>query len=533
MNFWADLQKSWREFWSKLTRSQQIITVVAPLLLAAALITLLIWAGRPQYVPIFTKIDLASAAQVRNKLVDLKIPYQPADGGTTLLVPEKQLAEARLQLASAGLPQGSKFSFDSINQIHLGETDADRKLRYKLGLQSELSDTLKTLSGVQDASVQVVTPEPSLFVNVNNEKPATAAVTLKLVPGTKMTDEQIRGVANLLAASVEGLQPENVTIIDTNGNVLSDVLSKSKDLGNLSGSQLQIQQTVEDKIQKSVQTMLDRALGAGNAVVRANVTLDFDQIKIVSETHGPGALVSKQGTNESSSNGTPSGSVPGTASNVPGYQTPQTTGSVSTSIKTSTTENYDPDKIQKEQVVSPGAVKRLSISVMADSGKVDQAHLDQIKGIVASAAGIDTARGDQIQVAAIPFNTTAAQQEKDAIARVEKNQRYMQYIEIGAAALVGLIFLLFMLRSQSKRKRGVRQLTLGHGDQPISVIKAEEILLAQQRAEEEAQAKLAQKKTRTVAELEKQKIKEAVELYTRNNTDEVARLIKTWLSEER
>lgn len=531
MNFsWANLSKSLQEFWQKLTRPQKIITALAPLLVAGALITLILWASRPQYVPLFTKIDEASAAQVRNKLVDLKIPYQLGDGGTTISVPQKQVAEARLQLASAGIPQGSKFSFDFLNQIHLGETDSDRKLRYKLGLQTELADNLKSLSGVQDASVQIVIPEPSLFNNPDN-KTSTAAVTLKLTPGTKLNVDQIRGIANLMAASVEGLQTQNVTIIDTNGNVLSDDLQNNNTPGHMTGNQLQLQQMVEDKVKKSLQTMLDQAWGVGNTIVRTTATLDFDQTKIVSETHGPGALVSQQTTSENTSNGTNPGTVPGTNSNVPGYQT-QAGSSTSTSTKNSDTKNFDPDKIQKEQVVSPGAIKRLTISVLANSDKVNQTQLDQIKALVGSAAGVDAARGDVIEVAAIPFDSSAMQQEKDAMAKLEKNQRYLQYAEIGAAALAGLIVLLFLLRSRSKRSRSAKELKLDAGGHPISVGAAEEILLAQQRAEEEAQAKLAQKKSKTADEIEKQKIKEAVELYTRNNADDVARLVKTWLSED-
>lgn len=531
MNFsWAAIVESVRGFWAKLTRVQKVMTIATPLIVAIAFISLILWASRPQYTPLFTKINETEAAAVRNKLVELKIPYQLADGGSTISVPAKQAAEARLQLASSGVPQGSKFSFDSLNQLHLGETDADRKLRYVLGLQDELANTLNTLTGVQDALVHVVMPEPSLYVD--KEKAATAAVTLKLVPGTKMTDEQVRGVANLLAASVEGLQPENVTILDTSGNVLSDRIAKQNTPTGLTGSQLQLQQAMENKIEKSVQSMLNSAFGAGSTIVRASASLNFDQVKEVSELHGPGATVSKQTTDEQATNGTSQGGVPGTTPNTGNAATYQQVGgaTTSTSTKKSSTENFSPDKTQTERVVAPGTIKRLSISVMADQSRVDQAHLDQIKGIVASAAGIDTTRGDNIQVAAIPFDTTAAQAQKAALAALEQKQRYIQYAEMGAVALAGLFLLLFALRSRAKHRREAAGLLLNQGE-PLPFNTAEEFLLAQQRAEAEASAKLEQKKSKSAAEIEKQKIKEAVETYSRNNSDEVARLLKTWLSE--
>ena len=525
---WAGIRQSVKTFWNKLSSPQKIITVLAPLVVAVALFSLITWASTPQYIAIFTKLNDADAGAITTKLKDLKADYKLADNGSTIMVPEQSSADIRLQLASAGLPAQSKFSFDSLNTMHLGETDADRKLRYVLGLQNELENTLKTLNGVQDVHVNIVMPDPSLFVD--SQKPATAAVTVKLVPGTKLGDDQVRAIANLMAGSVEGLQMENVTIVDTGGNVLSDVLGKSGDPSRLTGTQYQLKQTVEEDTRKSVQSMLDRVLGSAKTVVRISAVLDFNQIKITKQTNGPGAVVSEQSSTGTTTNGTAAGGTPGPTTNtVPTYPT-GTSGVNSTSTTASATKNYQVDTTQEEQVVSPGAVKRLSVSVMADADTINQAQLDQIKTIVASAAGVDATRGDQIQVAAIPFNKTDLQQAKLAIDNAEKRQQLVTYIEIGAAVLFGLFFLMMLLRSRSKKARAGKMMGL-NGTQPVSLAEAE-LLMAQQSAEEEAKLKFAQKKTRTVDELQKQKTKESVELYSKNNPDEVARLMKTWLSEE-
>ena len=526
---WAGIQQSVKTFWNKLSSLQKIITVVAPLLVAVALISLITWASTPQYVAIFTKLNDTDAAAIMTKLKDLKADYKLADNGSTIMVTQQTSADIRLQLASAGLPQASKFSFDNLNTMHLGETDADRKLRYVLGLQNELENTLKTLNGVQDARVHIVMPEPSLFVD--SQKSATAAVTVKLVPGIKLGDDQVRAIANLMAGSVEGLQPENVTIVDTSGNILSDVLGKSGDPKQLTGTQYQLQQMVEMDIQKSAQSMLDRVLGSGKAVVRINVALDFDQIKRTKQTNGPGAVVSEQSSTENTTNGTAAGGVPGVTTNegVPTYPA-GTTGVNSTSTKANATKNYQVDTTQEEQVVSPGAVKRLSVSVMADSDTVTQAQLDQIKTIVASATGVDQTRGDQIQVAAIPFNKTDSQQEKIAMENAQKRQQMVIYAEIGAVALLGLVFFLVFLRNRSKKARTEKMLGLNNSE-PVTLADAE-LLMAQQSAEDEVKLKLAQESSKSVEEIQKLKAKEAVELYSRNNPDEVARLMKTWLSEE-
>lgn len=529
---WAGIQKSIREFWGKLSRPQKVITVAAPLAVAIALFSLLYWAGNPQYVAIFIKQSDAEAGAITTKLKDLKIDYQLADNGSAILVPQKQAAEIRLELANAGLPQGSKFSWsDSLNQMRVGETEADRRLRYILGLQNELETTLKSLNGVADARVSVVMPEPTLFVE--KEKATTAAATLKLNPGINFADDQVRAIANLLSASVEGLQPENVTIVDTSGNVLSDAIGKKNEPGRMTATQLQLKQTTEENIQKSVQSMLDRVF-PGKTVVRANVTLDFDQVTTNSVKNGPSAVVSEADTAEKSTNGTGAGAAAGVTSNVlTGYPSPVGTGSSSTSEKTSSTKNYQVDTTQEQRIQNQGDIKRLSVSVMLDADSVSEEQANQIKTIVASAAGILEARGDEIQVAALPFDKTGLQQQAKEFADAARKEQIRTYIELGAGALLGILFLLFIFRIRSKRRKENISFGLGQGLHPVPLAAAEELLLAQQEAEQEAELKLAQKKQKSSDEIQRQKVKEAVELYARNNPDEVARLVKTWLAEER
>lgn len=526
---WARIKESIKTFWGNLSRPQKIITVMAPLLVAGALVYLIMWAGRPQYVPIFTELSDSDAGAITTKLKDLKADYKLADNGATILVPQQTSADIRLQLASAGLPQESKFSFDSLDTMRLGETDADRKLRYVLGLQNELENTLRTLSGVKDARVHIVMPEPSLFIE--SQKSATAAVTLDLAPNTQLGEDQVRAIANLLSGSVEGLQPENVTIVDTSGNVVSDLLRKKDDPEKLSVTQYQLKQTLEEDTRKSLQSMLDRVLGPGKAVVRVSAVLDFDQKKIVKQTNGPGAVVSEQSTNESTTNGTgAAGGTPGLPANgAPTYPTAANVNSTST--KVTNTNNYQVDTTQEEQVVSPGSIKRLSVSVMADADTVNQDQLDQIKTIVGSAAGVDAARGDDIQVAAIPFNKTDLQNDILAMENARKQQQLIILGSIGAAALIGLIIFIVYMRRRAKKAKAEKMLEL-EDSLPVSEADAE-LLLAQQMAEEEAKQKLAQKNAKSVDEIQKQKVKEAVELYARNNSDEAARLMKTWLSEDK
>ena len=297
------------EFWKKLTTAQKVVLLVAPLIVAIALFSLIFWASRPEYVALFNRLNVTEAGQITAKLQELNYPYKLAEGGTTILVPQKDVAEVRLQLANAGLPKESTFSFENLDQIRLGETDADRKLRFVLGLQNELEKTIKTLDGVDYARVHIVMPEESLFLE--EQKQATAAVTVKTTYGTALNEDQVRAIANLLAYSVEGLTTENVSIVDTNGNVLSDFLSANNTPHKLTANQIQVQQAVETNIQKSVQSMLDKVFGSGSTVVRANAKINFDQRTITSQISENGALVSRQETAESSTNEVAPGGVVG------------------------------------------------------------------------------------------------------------------------------------------------------------------------------------------------------------------------------
>jgi flagellar M-ring protein FliF len=191
------------------------------------------------------------------------------------------------------------------------------------------------------------------------------------------------------------------------------------------------------------------------------------------------------------------------------------------------------DTTQEQRIKNQGDIKYLSVSVMLDADSVSEDETNQIETIVAAAAGIQESRGDQIQVAALPFDKTNLLQLEREFADAEQKEKLRFYAELGAGALLGILFLILVLRTRSKRKREKFPLGLRGELRPVPLAAAEELLLAQQQAEQEAEFKIAQQRQKSSEEIQKQKIKEAVELYARNNPDEVARLVKTWLAEER
>jgi len=526
----AEIINSLQNFWKKLTHPQKVLLVVMPLIVAITLLTLIFWASRPQYVDLFTKLQTNQAGAITAKLKELKVTYQLADNGATIQVPQKDVSEVRLELANAGLPAQSTFSFDYLNQTRIGETEADRRLRYILGLQNELEQTIGTMDGIEYARVHIVMPEQSLFSD--QQKDTTAAVTVKRKYGPELSESQVRAVANLLAYSVEGLTTDKVTIADTDGNVLSDVLGSSGSPQKLTANQLQVQQAVENNLLKSVQSMLDKVFGAGTTIVRVSAALDFNQKKITSQTNVDGAVTSRQQTTEKSSNTSANGGVPGTTTNVPGYPVTSQNGTTSTSEKTSTSEAFQPSVTQQETIVSPGQIKRLTVSVLADSDSITQQQLTDINGIVSSAIGSDTNRGDLVQVARLPFNKTTQLEEKAAMEEAARKEQLLFYGQIGVGVLAAIIALVFLLRFGSKKKNRLEGIDISVAQKLVTLEEAEQILASQLEAERVADLKLARKKVKSSDEIEKEKVRQEVEKYAKQNPDDVARLVKTWLTEE-
>ena len=163
----------------------------------------------------------------------------------------------------------------------------------------------------------------------------------------KWEENQIKAIANLLAHSVEGLATDKVTIVDTNGNVLSDILDDGSVQG-LTASQLEYQKAVEDNIQNPVQTMLDRVLVLITTIVRVSATLDLDQKRITSQTSSEGAVTSRQETSETSSNTSAEGGLAGTPTNIPEYEFVGQTDTTSSSERTSLSETFQPSVTQEE-----------------------------------------------------------------------------------------------------------------------------------------------------------------------------------------
>ncbi|MDA8218729.1 MAG: flagellar basal-body MS-ring/collar protein FliF, partial [Dehalococcoidales bacterium] len=407
-------------------------------------------------------------------------PYQLAADGTTVRVPASKVYEVRLQLAAEGLPTGGAVGFELFDRTNLAVTDFAQRLNYQRGLEGELARTIGTLGPVASARVHLVIPEPELYKQ--KEQEATASVVLGLRPGRGLDDKQVRAIANLVAGSVEGLKPSNLTIVDTAGNMLTDGQAKDSSLGTLSSGQMEIQRAYERFQASRVQAMLDRVLGPDKATVTVNAVLNWDQVEQSIETYGPdgqpGQLRSESETRELyPGSGTAIGGIPGPSSNIPSYvgvgetrttptptsadQVTPTPASANQATPTPASDsqngdygridvvrNYEISKTVEHVVQAPGSVKRMSVAVVLDE-LADQSHLEEISNTISAAVGLDESRGDVISVTSLPFDRSLQAEDTAAAEQAQQMQLY-QTIGFAAAAVLAVIFLGLFLRRLSK-----------------------------------------------------------------------------------
>ncbi|MDQ3809082.1 MAG: flagellar M-ring protein FliF, partial [Chloroflexota bacterium] len=431
-----------------LTRIQQIGLG----LLAAVGLGLLVLVGTigraPDTAVAFSGLSTDEAALVVDKLKTAKIPYELAEGGI-VRVPSGQIQEARLALAGSGL--GGKpvagSGFELFDQNSFGQTEFTQKVNYQRALENELARSIARLDAVDSARVHLVLPQPTLFTSQQRE--ATASVILKLKAGKRFDTAQARSIANLVASSVEGLKPQNLTIVDVNGNMLN----REEGLGaGLSTKQLEQQRSYESTLERDLQAMLDRVLGTNRAAVRVSATMDWDQIEQTNESYTPAdqaqtpVRTSHEVTETSSNSGPGAGGVPGPAANngaVPTYQA-QTGGANGASSRTERDMTYELNKSVQKIVRAPGAVKRLSVSVMLDDDPTNATPslLPTVQNAVTAAAGIDAARGDVLTVTSLAFNRADLQSTQQAMEQAAQREQYISYARLGALALGPLLMLI-------------------------------------------------------------------------------------------
>ena len=526
-----------REGWSKLSLNQKVMVAGGILLLLSTLIFLVKQGSSSKFEVLYSDLNAKDAAAIVERLDEEKIQYRLTDNGSTIMVPTEVKYITRLKLASEDLPQG-EVGFELFQESSFGETQTDKKVKYREALQGELARTIQRLENVSAAKVNIAIPEQSLFSD--NEQATKASVVVNTINGTALGAREVRSIINLVANSVEGLEPENVVIVDQYGSLLSDgvVVSPEANAAGTLQMQLDIQRAYETAKQNAIQSMLDKTLGKDNSVVRVNVELNFNSVQETSEkyTHDPeGPFVrSEQILKESSTNSSENAGIPGTDTNIPQYQEVDTGSSNSSYDKSDKTSNYEINKTETFTQYALGHVKYdyLTASVFVDNegaakanlGENNEERAQKIRNIVAAACGLRENRSDEnvrladnISVEFIDFYTEP-EPEPLQLSGLDKimTSPLMPYILAGLAVLVTAIIVLI-----SRRRKGESEIL---DDGEIDGFEAE--------ADEEISIQDLMGKSLTPEEKERQKIKAEIENLIDQSPESAAQVVKAWLMED-
>ena len=403
------------------------------------------WSAAPSYTALYSNLSAKDAAEVTSQLGTKGVAYKLGDGGSTILVPRAEVYQLRIDLSSAGLPSTGQPGYALLDKQGITTSEFRQRVDYQRALEGELANTIGAINGVSSATVHLVIPKDDLFSR-DASKP-TASVLVQQAAGATIPASQVQGIVHLVASSVEGLDPADVTVTDGNGRVLS-----SGDDGLAIGDARNEQQSgFEAQLAKSIEELLAPVVGDGKAVVKVTAALDFDKKQTTSETFGtkdPPLVV-----NESTSSETYTGTDPDAATGVLGPDGGQTTTGQSGNYDKETADrSYAVDKVTEQVETAPGKLTRLSVAVLLDSkaGNVDQ---QAIGDLVSAAAGIDEARGDTVEVSSMAFDTSAQDAAQDALKDEQAAERQNQLLALartlGSVFLVAIV-LFFAFRSARK-----------------------------------------------------------------------------------
>ncbi|PZF31232.1 flagellar basal-body MS-ring/collar protein FliF [Curtobacterium sp. MCPF17_051] len=485
--------------------AQRTIAILAIAALVLGGIALASWLGKASYAPLFTGLAAADASSITDQLQTDGVPFQLTDGGATILVPQAQVYSERLKAASNGLPSSNEGGYSLLDEMGVTSSEFQQDVTYKRAMEGELAKTIGAMDGVQTATVQLAIPEKSVFVS--EEKDPTASVFIATDNGTQLSTDQVQAIVHLTSASVEGMQPTDVSVVDAKGQTLSAVGTGA------TGSGADQAADYDAATSKKIQDLLDTTLGVGNATVVVSGTMNQESGTRTSEsytspTSGPVAL-NESSTTEEYGAGAGAGTGATGVLGPDNIAVPNGTANSGTGDdgykNESATKNNAVDHTTETTQIPSGGLDRQTISVALNSkaDAVQNANLQSINDLVSAAAGVDQNRGDQVKVAMMDFDTSASDQAAKALEAQQKaDQQEALWSSIRTAGIViGIVLaviaiMIFVARRNRKQEREAVDLgeldafagetfqlplamdgvddraTLGAGDAPTAVLSA-------------------------------------------------------------
>ncbi|MFP4016020.1 MAG: flagellar basal-body MS-ring/collar protein FliF [Halanaerobiales bacterium] len=513
--------EQFKEIWGKMNSRAKAIIIAVTTLVFFALIYMMISSGSSNYQVLFSNLAASDADTIIQSLEEDNIAYRLEDNGSTILVSEEMVHRTRLDMAGQDLPSSGVVGFEIFDQSSFGTTDFERNVNYYRAISGELSRSIQGMDSVDYARVQITAPRESIFAE--EEQAAEASVLLRLASGQRIGEAQVRAISNLVASSVQGLDANNVTIVDTAGNLLTAGFNSEDSAGQVNMERFEVERDFSEALREDLNLLLSRVLGPDNFTVQVQAKLNFDQREVESREFSPvvddeGIVRSEQEESESyeGADGT-AGGVPGTESNIPQYQNLDEDGEQSNYERSDTITNYEINERIERHVYAPGDLERISVAVVLNQSDPDM-DLAGIQEIVQAAIGYDQARGDLVTVNNLAFDRSLQEEIAEAEVAALEAERSERFIYGALIAFILLALLIIFIVMRRSAEPSSEELVPG---------KAIDFMV-----DEDLEEEVAATTGLTDEEKARKKLRESVAKTVGEKPEEVAQLLKSWLTED-
>ena len=550
-SIWSDIAGRLQALWETQNRQTRLFAIfgICAIVLGLLAVGYLYFGRQPNYETLFSNLSAEDATAVTQRLKDDKVPYHLSSDGKTVYVPTANVSDERVAIAGSGMVKGGGTGYELFDRTNFGMTEFQEKLDKNRAIEGELQRTINGLEPVESSRVHIAAPDASLYTSTQD--PTTASVAVKTHAGQSLSPQQVKGITMLVSRAVDGLKPENVTLVNQDGQVLlpgaTDGDGSQADALKMTQEQLLAKQRYESTVQQSIQSMLDDTLGPKRAVARVSTKMNFDANSSESKVYAPqGTVLSQQNERESYNGTQPSRQaavgVPGTTSNIGTYQGLQNQQSQGKYNKSKSTTNYNISEQNLKHIDAPGKVLSTSVAVVVNSTAdpagtrngapvaqstpyaLTPANVAQIRNLVIAAAGLDLNQGDQVSVESLPFNPSVA----PTVVAGSSTQTVLgiplwALLALGGAAALGVIGYFAM---RSRRSSFAPTMELPSFDSSL----ADELPPFEEHPILEGAPGLAAP-IRSAADLTREQMVEYVTTVAQENPDSIAKLVKLWMAE--
>jgi len=352
MDFFGKIRAVWQK--TSLVQRALLIAVVLTFVIVGVLLTY--WARRPDMTILYRGLAPEDASKITEKISEQGIAYELRAGGTSIYAPKKKVYQLRLDMAKEGLPEGGQQGYRIFDNERIGISPTVQNINLKRALEEELAMSIQMINGVVHARVHIVSAERTLFSSQADE--TTASVILRLKPGYRISALNIAAITHLVAGGVEGLNSEDVTVIDSEGRLLSYKSDQTMVRG--AGTVADYKERVEQNLANKVEDMLTVVLGPGRATASVSAVIDMNSISTVTTKYEPKGVATKEEITTGSETGAGSASAAGEPA-VPG----------STKKDETTLTEYQVGETRTQEVILPGKIKTLTVAAFVDLSPAD------------------------------------------------------------------------------------------------------------------------------------------------------------------